>query len=116
MVTLLDKVLYLYPNLQQVVYWHEKNSAAPFDDPYDRLIWNNATIPKPALATLNAVTDAQVLQKRAEDIAKDEKKELSKSLLFKAIYAKELAANPTLTVDKFISDAKAVVISTAVVG
>lgn len=65
MITLLDRALYLYPDLQQVVYWNEKNSAAPFDDPYDRLIWNNTAIPKPSLAALNAVTEQQIIDAKA---------------------------------------------------
>lgn len=67
MVTYLDKVLYLYPNIQGVVYWHERNPMADSDDPYERLLWENKDIPKPSREDLDNVTDEQIAGKKEQD-------------------------------------------------
>lgn len=79
MVTYLDKVLYLHPNIERVVYWHEKCEQAPYDDAYDRLLWENTEIPKPTKEELDALDDALVTSEQELQIeiarkkARDEK-------------------------------------------
>jgi hypothetical protein len=85
MITLLDKVLFLHPGIQGVVYWNDPNPLAPSADPYERLLWDNKDIPKPTKAALDAITDLEV-----EDAKKDEQrlqlaKQIEESDLFKLL-------------------------------
>lgn len=76
MVTYLDKILYLHPNINDVMQWHQKSSqhplCAPEDDmkpwenPYDGIVWNNKTIPKPTQEELDAIPDEDVLASKEE--------------------------------------------------
>jgi hypothetical protein len=60
MVTYLDKVLYLYPDIQGVMYWHTQYDGTPWNDPYDGLVWENKEIEKPTQAELDALDDETV--------------------------------------------------------
>lgn len=75
--TYLDKILYLYPDIQQVSYWNTQYDGSAWDDPYDGLIWENTEIEKPLKETLDALdnnivqtelsTRADVARKSARD-------------------------------------------------
>ncbi len=60
MITYLDKILYLYPNIQRVSYWYTQYDGTPWDDNYDGIVWENIEIEKPSKATLDALDDAIV--------------------------------------------------------
>ena len=62
-ITYLDKVQYLHPGIQHVMYWHDKNPEADFDDPYDRLLWENKDFPKPSKEELDSISDELILTK-----------------------------------------------------
>jgi hypothetical protein len=69
MIAYIDKVLYLYPEIQHVVFWHTQYNGEPWDDSYDGLIWENIEIAKPSKAELDALDDIVVeaeLTRRAE--------------------------------------------------
>lgn len=56
----LDKILYLYPSIQHVMYWHSQYDGQPWNDPYDGIVWNNKDIPKPSKAELDALDESLV--------------------------------------------------------
>lgn len=60
MITYLDKVLYLYPTIQGVVFWQTQYDGTPFTDPYDGLKWENTEIAKPSKVELDALVNAVV--------------------------------------------------------
>lgn len=78
MVTYLDRVLYLYPDIQGVIYWHTPCEEAPSEDPYERLLWNNEDIPKPDKATLDNIDEKLILKKRLEKTLIPKVEEISK--------------------------------------
>jgi hypothetical protein len=63
-----DRVLYLYPGIQGVMYWQTQPvdimkhgmNPVPWDNPYDGLVWENTIIKKPTQAELDALDDATV--------------------------------------------------------
>ena len=57
----LDKILYLYPDIQRVAYWATKYDGTPWADPYDGIVWENKVLAKPAKEVLDAVTDEMIL-------------------------------------------------------
>lgn len=64
-----DKVLYLYPDIQRVCYWHTQYDGTPWKDPYEGLKWENPDIKKPSKKQLDALDDEEVrveLEARAE--------------------------------------------------
>lgn len=65
-----DKILYLYPNIQHVMYWHTQPDGSEWDDPYDGLQWYNKEIEKPTkklLESLNPAVVAVELAKRNKE-------------------------------------------------
>lgn len=60
MINYLDKVLYLYPDIQRVSFWETQYDCTPWNDPYDGLVWENTDIEKPSKETLDALDDAVV--------------------------------------------------------
>jgi len=66
----LDKVLYLYPKIQGVMYWYSKYDGSDWEDLYDGLEWNNSEIPKPTKEELDALDDSIVeaeISRRAKE-------------------------------------------------
>jgi hypothetical protein len=81
----LDKVLYLFPDLQNVVYWHDICEEAPSEDAYERLIWNNNDIPKPSKDDLDA------LDENAITTELNARNEEARKIARNAKYSKDLA-------------------------
>ena len=111
MITYLDKVQFLYPNIQRVMYWHEKNSEADFDDPYDRLLWENTDIEKPTKEILDAIKDEDVIVAKEATIVAQKETLLKEDPLFKIVLAREKLEDPTVTADKLITDGKTVTVT-----
>lgn len=61
MITYLDRILYLYPTIQRVMYWNTKKNGKPWDDPYDGIVWENTSIMKPTKTQLDAISDLDVI-------------------------------------------------------
>lgn len=69
MISYFDRVKYLYPNTEGIVYWETQYDGTPWEHPYDGLVWNNKEIPKPTkedLDKLAAVTVDSSLKNRDE--------------------------------------------------
>jgi predicted nucleic acid-binding Zn-ribbon protein len=69
MITYLDRVRYLYPDIQRAMYWQTQYDGKEWDDPYDGLVWDNPDIRKPSKETLDALNENVIiaeLQKREE--------------------------------------------------
>ena len=60
MATYLEKVLFMYPNIQHVMYWGTKPDGKPWAHPYDGLQWDNTEIAKPTRKYLDALSDEKV--------------------------------------------------------
>lgn len=60
MINYFDKILYLYPNIQRVMYWHTQQDGTPWDDAYDGIVWENTEIEKPSKENLDALDDSVV--------------------------------------------------------
>ena len=68
-VTYFDKAVYLLGHIGNFRYYETKCEQAPFDDPYERLIWENQDVPKPSKLELDILEDNHVraeIDKRIE--------------------------------------------------
>lgn len=107
MVSYLDKILYIYPNIQGVVYWYEQYDGTPWPDPYDGIVWNNETIAKPSKKELDALDDDKVQevllyrenQRNLTQQVQDAKADPS----VLAAYYVYKQSNPSATLTNFIS-------------
>lgn len=66
--TYFDKILYLYPNIQGVSYWHTQYDGTPWNDPYDGIVWENKEIEKPSKEQLDTVLDFDLQTKLDQDV------------------------------------------------
>ncbi len=66
MITYLDKILYLYPDIQQVMYWNTQRDGKPWQDLYEGIFWDNKKIAKPSKEELDAVTEEMILSRKKE--------------------------------------------------
>jgi hypothetical protein len=106
MVSYFDKVLYLYPNIQNVMYWHTQYTGEPWNDPYDGLEWNNTEIPKPSKEELDALNDliVEVELKRREEVGRKEyrNKQYSKNLVLVSNYQNWKILNTDKTFPQYL--------------
>jgi hypothetical protein len=106
MIDYLDRILYLYPEIQGVSYWHTQYTGEAWDDLYDGIVWENTEIPKPSKEQLEAL-DAIVVEsekaKRAE-IARKVKRntDYAKDLSLIANYANWGFNNPGKTFSEYL--------------
>jgi hypothetical protein len=106
MANYLEKVLYLYPNIQKVMYWHTQYDGTPWNDPYDGFVWENQEIEKPTKAFLDAIDDALVEKELAD------RKETARKSARDAKYQKDIttlagydtykAENPNKTFSEYL--------------
>ncbi len=78
MATYFDKILYLYPTIQGVMYWQTQYDGTPWENSYDGIVWENTEIEKPSKETLDALDDAVVdaeLNARKEVTRKSQRNE-----------------------------------------
>lgn len=107
-VSYIDKVLYLYPGIQGVMFWHgDPVTGSPFSNAYDGLQWNNTSIMQPTQATLDAIPDATVEAAQAATAAAATQSALvaqySSDLGIKQAYITYQSANPTATISDYIT-------------
>jgi hypothetical protein len=106
MASYFDKVLYLYPNIQHVMYWQTQYDGKPWNDPYDGLKWNNTEIPKPTKEELDALDDAAVedeLDARKEIIRKNARNQkYASDLTVKSNYDIYKQNNPDITFSEYL--------------
>jgi len=57
-----EKIQYLYPGIQRVVYWQTQYDGTPWDNLYDGIVWENEEIEKPSQEQLDNLDDALVEQ------------------------------------------------------
>jgi hypothetical protein len=106
MVTYLDKIRHLYPNIQQVMYWHAQQDGKPWEDPYEGIIWENTSIPKPSKEDLDAIPASEV--ENAVEVRKEiERKTLrdskySSDLTIKTAYLTYKAHFPNITLSTYL--------------
>lgn len=119
MATYFDKIMYLYPNIQGVLYWHTqstfhnitgKNDMAydgvPWPNAYDGLIWSNTDILKPTQEELdaldNASVDAQlsIRKEKARKISRDTKAKSDLALM--ALYDASVKSGSGLTLTQYL--------------
>lgn len=86
MATYLEKAIHLNPGLQHVVFWKDRCPQADFEDPYDRLLWNHPTLPKPSKATLDAVLDSEVDAAKLASLKSDAKAHLQADPYLKTLF------------------------------
>lgn len=60
-ISIMDKVLHMYPKIQRVSYWCTQFDGTPWDDPYDGLVWENEDVPKPTKDLLASIPDEKVM-------------------------------------------------------
>lgn len=106
MVTYLDKVLYLHPNIEGVMYWHTQYDGTHWADAYEGLVWENTEIAKPIKAELDALDDSVVaaeLARRAEVKRKAVRDDQAKSnLTILAGYDTYKASNAIATLSDYL--------------
>lgn len=61
----LQKIQYLYPGIQGVMYWHTQSDGTPWNNPYDGIVWENTDIEKPSQAMLDELNDEIVTKELA---------------------------------------------------
>lgn len=69
MINYLNIIMFKYPGIQGVSYWEAQYDGSPWNDPYEGLVWENTTFPKPTQSDLEQwqleYTDAyQFMQNR----------------------------------------------------
>lgn len=106
-VTYFDKVLYLYPNIQRVMFWQQDPvTNQPFENPYDGLQWENTEIPKLSQEALDRLDDdivEQTLATRSETLRKQARNDKYKDdLAMKALFFQQQTSNPSLTWGEFL--------------
>lgn len=72
MYTYLDKVLFLYPNIQHVSYWGAKYDGTVWNDLYDGLVWENTDIVKPTKAQLDSISEADIDKSKYKELREKE--------------------------------------------
>ncbi len=108
MVNYLDKILYLYPDIQRVSYWHTQYDGKEWADPYDGIVWENIEIKKPSKKKLDDLNDNVVmatLLKRKDDqrkLLRDE--EASENLVLKCKYQDYLKIKPGASFSTFLDE------------
>ncbi len=97
----LDRVLYMFPDIQNVMYWHTAQNGEEWKNPYDGLEWNS-NIFKPSQAMLDAITDEQIdVEKEAQ--RKQERDALAvKDLGIIANYNTAKTSDNTLTLSDYL--------------
>lgn len=100
------RVLYLYPDIEGIMYWYTQQDGTPWNDSYDGLIWNNNQIAKPTKAELDALDDATVeaeLNSRKEAKRKQKRDEdAEKNITVLSNYDIYKQANPTKTLSEYL--------------
>ncbi len=74
--TYLDKILYLYPDAQGVMYWHTQQDGTPWENPFEGLVFENPNFPVPTKEDLDSLEDevvADELRRREEVRTKTER-------------------------------------------
>jgi len=99
-ITYLDKIRYLYPNIQRVMQWH--TDAEGNELGYDGIQWENTEIDKPSKAALDAIPDADVLAFLADQKLDALCDELKTDVMAKMMYFAEKKSNPNLTFKDYI--------------
>lgn len=98
MINYFDKILYLYPDIQGVSFWHSKFDGTPWDHPYDGIVWENKDIRKPTKEELDALNDSEIeriLNERKEDKRKEERNQREKKdLALIATFLEHKKTNP----------------------
>lgn len=118
MITYFDKVLYLYPKIQGVMYWQScpghlssTGKAHEWEDLYSGLVWDNPEIPKPSKEELDALDDqivATELARRDEEDRKAHRDEQYKNdPTIKAALYIERKDNPTISLSKMLDKLEA---------
>ncbi len=106
MANYLERVLYLYPNINRVVYWSTQYDGTPWENPYDGLFWENTDIKKPSQKTLDKL-DAKLVDAataaRAEKARKAWRDEEGrKNLALIAGFREYIKVNPDVTFSEYL--------------
>jgi len=102
MITYLDRVLVIHPDIQNVMYWQSQYDGTPWNDPYDGLVWENKEIPKPSKKELDAVLDSDVLAKKEVDRKLSRNEIKLKDLTMVGLYEMEKKSNPELAFSDYL--------------
>lgn len=107
MITYFDKILYLYPDIQRVSYWHTKYDGSEWDDPYEGIVWENIEISKPSKETLDDLdenTVASELKNREEkEKFNQEVNRVKEDVIGKAAFFVFKQSSPSATVEDFVN-------------
>ena len=111
-VTYLDKIKYLYPGIQNVVYWQTQYDGKPWADLYDGIDWQNTQIKKPDKATLDAVDTNVVGTAMASntEIARKAQRDLNakSDLALVAEFTNARQSNAQLTLTAYLDSLEAI--------
>ncbi len=106
--TYIDKVLYLFPKAQGVMYWHSHHDGTPWDDPYEGLVYDNPNFTPPTREELDVLDETVVqteLDRRTEAARKAQRDtEYCKDLSMVSAFSLARIATPTLTFSQHLDN------------
>jgi hypothetical protein len=102
MITYIDKILYLYPGIQRVSYFHTQSDGTPWQDPYDGIVWENESIPKPTKEALDQVTDYEVQTDKYSKDREALEKQYDADIVIKSSYLMYKSRYPEITFSRYI--------------